>query len=315
MPSSAVQCFTDPWDFQASIRDSNVKAVVMARGEYRATLSKIDLHHLLMQRAEVVLPQITYSAVNKDLNTAYFLADTKQPSISNNGMELSPGTLVFSAPGAAHHRRFSAGCRWGSVALKPDDLAAAGRALVGRDLPALTDTRLIRPPPHLMSRLMHLHSAAGELATTVPDILAHPEVARAIEQELVHVTVQCLADGLTVRTDGSPRGLPVMRLFEQFLEANPDSALHLPEVCAAIGVSDRTLRNHCQDHLGLSPRKYLWLRRMHLARKALVSAESSATTVTAVATDYGFWELGRFATQYRGLFGESPSGTLHRPPK
>jgi AraC-like DNA-binding protein len=165
-----------------------------------------------------------------------------------------------------------------------------------------------------MSRLLNLHRAAGEFATTVPDILAHPEVARAMEQELLHVMVRCLADGPAVKTEGSSRGLPVMRLFEQFLEANPDSAVHLPEVCAAIGVSDRTLRSYCQEHLGLSPRKYLWLRRMHLARKALASADPSTTTVTVVATDYGFWELGRFATQYRGLFGESPSGTLRRLP-
>ena len=33
---------------------------------------------------------------------------------------------------------------------------------------------------------------------------------------------------------------------------------------------------------------YLWLRRMHLARRALLGADAQATTVTTVATDYGF---------------------------
>jgi AraC-like DNA-binding protein len=53
---------------------------------------------------------------------------------------------------------------------------------------------------------------------------------------------------------------------------------------------------------------------MHLARRALLRADASAATVTMVATDHGFWELGRFSVEYRGLFGESPSASLRRPP-
>jgi Helix-turn-helix domain len=36
--------------------------------------------------------------------------------------------------------------------------------------------------------------------------------------------------------------------------------------------------------------------------------------VAQTAMDHGFWELGRFSTQYHSLFGESPSATLRRQP-
>jgi len=201
------------------------------------------------------------------------------------------------------------------MSLTLEDLAAAGQAIVGRELTAPRATQIVRPPPHLMSRLLQLHEAAGQLAETVPDVLAHPEVARAMEQALVQVMVECLtADPAGNTKAHNHTRIPVMQRFERVLDAHQGETLYIPELCAKVGVSERTLRSHCQDYLGMSPNKYLWLRRMNLARRALATAEPKATTVTDVATGHGFWELGQFAVVYRKLFGEPPSVTLRRPP-
>jgi AraC-like DNA-binding protein len=60
----------------------------------------------------------------------------------------------------------------------------------------------------------------------------------------------------------------------------------------------------------MSPAKYLKRYRMTQARLDLLEADPVAATVTQIATAWGFWELGRFAVEYRRLFGESPSETL-----
>jgi AraC-like DNA-binding protein len=90
--------------------------------------------------------------------------------------------------------------------------------------------------------------------------------------------------------------------------------MYLADICSAVGASERTLRSCCEERLGMGPIRYLWLRRMHLARRALLGADPTTTTVTQIATDYGFWELGRFSVAYQVLFGESPSASLRKPP-
>jgi AraC-like DNA-binding protein len=136
----------------------------------------------------------------------------------------------------------------------------------------------------------------------------------ALEEELVHAMVACLTEdpGSGRKTGGNHS--KVVARFEQFLEARQYEPVYLAEICAAIGVSERTLRTCCDEYLGMGPIHYLWLRRMHLAHQALLCADPVSATVTAIATEFGFWELGRFSVEYRTLFGETPSASLHRLP-
>ena len=171
----------------------------------------------------------------------------------------------------------------------------------------------MRPLPAAMSRLLRLHEATGHLAENAPEVLAIPAVAKGMEQELICAVLACLTDA-TVTTSCRPSQQTVIRRFEQMLEANLDEPLYMPEICAAIGVPGRTLRHLCQEYLGVSPRRYLWLRRMDQTRRALILADPHAKTVTEIAANHGFWEFGRFAVTYQQLFGEAPSVTLRRQP-
>jgi transcriptional regulator GlxA family with amidase domain len=202
------------------------------------------------------------------------------------------------------------------MSLPCDDLAVVGQAVIGRELFAPMATSQLRPAPALMSRLLFLHGEAARLARTSPEMLARPEVGHALEQKLLHAMIHCLVDGTGVEASGSNlRHTAALTRLEGLLAANSDRPLYLAEICTAIGVSERTLRLCCQEQLGIGPIQYLWLRRMNLAHGALLRASSTDTTVTAVATQYGFWELGRFAVAHRTLFGEAPSATLARLPQ
>ncbi|HWB45255.1 MAG TPA: helix-turn-helix domain-containing protein [Hyphomicrobiaceae bacterium] len=83
----------------------------------------------------------------------------------------------------------------------------------------------------------------------------------------------------------------------------------LAQLASIAGVRPRTLETHFRVYLRTTPTE--WVRRMRLAqaRRELQRARDDAS-VTAIALESGFNQLGRFAAQYRALFGETPSATL-----
>jgi AraC-like DNA-binding protein len=267
-----------------------------------------------MQRTAENLPRVLNIETHSKRAAIIFAADQGQPPIHVSGIALARGEVLVWDSGLPGHHRSAAACQWGAMSLALEDLAVAGNAIIGRELAPPPFPRRITPSAPVLTRLLNLHEAAAQLAKTAPHILAETEVGRAIEHSSVEATVRCFATGNAVDERSVFRHhTRVMRQLEEFLQANPEGPLYIAELCTAVGVSYPTLRASCQEHLGMSPKRYLWLRRMHLARYALLRANPEIATVTEIATNFGFWELGRFAVEYRLLFGESPSTTLRHP--
>src|SRR5277367_2683451 len=306
--------FTDPQSYQTAVRPAQVEILLTTKGDFHAAVTQIKLPRLLLQRGRENLPRIANATMRADRPAFFFLNGADQASVRHSGRDLAPGEIVVSASGSTQHHRTEGPCHWATLSMARDDLVAAGRAIAGRDLIEPTVTRYIRPRLSVMSRLSTLHQTVGQLAENAANILAEPETVRALEQELLHAMITCLSDSAPIQMDsGALRHAAIIARFEELLAINYDRPLYLAEICAAIGASERVLRISCTEHLGIGPVRYLWLRRMHLAHRALVLSPPAAATVTEIATGNGFFELGRFAVEYRALFGEAPSASLRRP--
>ena len=313
MPSSAVQIFSDPDDYASSIRATTIEMMVMERGRFTAKLTRIDLHRLWMQRLSENLPRIAHAAIRPGRAIITFCTYSG-PSLLWSGAELQASSIVRHCEGENAFQRAPALASWCGMSLPVEDMVSVGAAIAGLDLTPPIDPLILTPVPSAMAKLQRLHGAAGQLAEDAPEIISHPEAARGLEQALIEALVSCLGEG-EAREDRSVqrRHSLILRRFRRAVEEHPDQTLYIPELCTSIGATGRTLRACCQEQLGMSPKRYLLLRRMHLARRALRESSLTATTVTDVATQYGFWEFGRFAGEYKSLFGESPSATLRRP--
>jgi AraC family ethanolamine operon transcriptional activator len=102
----------------------------------------------------------------------------------------------------------------------------------------------------------------------------------------------------------------VVERAEDYVRAHVDAPVPLSTLCSIVGLSERALRNAFYSVRGKSPKRSILAERLEGVRRALSDAGTRPTTVTGVATNYGFSELGRVAASYREAFGEMPSETL-----
>jgi AraC-like DNA-binding protein len=315
VPWSRVLTFTDPLPCQVASLSADIEILPTTKEDFHVEITQVVTNRLWMQRIHASSPVVCTAVYKRERRTIGFLAESNFSSFRHCGVEVLPGDIIVNGFDAIHSRSGS-NHHYGSISLPIDQLDTAVEAIIGREFMKEKAQRIVHPHPRLMARLLGLHRAIGRLAHDTPDLLQMPEVLRSLEDELVHTLVRCLADGAD--RDSATRGRrydAIVARFEDFLAANPDRPLYLTEICAAIGVAERTLRASCETHLGMGPIRFLTLRRMHLVHRALLRADPLTSTVTRIVTEHGFWELGRFSVAYRALFGEPPSATLRNTRK
>jgi AraC-like DNA-binding protein len=313
MTRAEVGTFSEPDEVASAFRGQKVDMTVVGRGSFTADFTSIDLGAMRIQRMSGNLPLI-YHATNMERRAAFLFHTKPGPSLFRDGIEVKSDNLVRRLEGPqSHFHRSSVSMDWGSISLRLEEMPSISDAVLGFDLMAPRSEQIITPPAIALATLQRLHATAGLLAARAPEVISNPEGARGLEQILLQALLACVVGKDAREQSQSQRNhQKIMQRFYELLRANPTKALYMLEIATAVGASLRSLTVCCHEHLGIAPKQYLLLRRLHLSRKALLKADASTVTVTDIATQYGFWQFGRFAGQYKATFGEAPSATLRR---
>ena len=309
MYSSKIVDATDPDLFAAAIRPTG-DFVVTGRGSFRARSTLFNLGRVYAQRVHEKLARLKHAELHR--GGILFLTEPG-PGMFMNGAEIGISQVAVVDPGASYTSRLSGATHWGAVTLAKEDMDDLGITGTGGHINRSSGVTVLTPPAAALARLRSLHVYMGRLAETDPALLANTELTHDLEYSLVDAlqgTLSTQASGSD--TTGRRHHQIVINRFRMVIEALADRPLSLTEINRRIGVSSRTLRSACQEQLGVSPLQYIMLRRMQAVHRVLQNADPAITRVTDIATEHGFWELGRFAVKYRHLFGEMPSATLKR---
>lgn len=113
-------------------------------------------------------------------------------------------------------------------------------------------------------------------------------------------------------TDQQYVAIPLkLRTAEAFVIENAVRAPSVKEVALEAGLSVRNLHTLFVKFRGMSPGEFIRERRLIGMRNALRHAKGN-TTVSEIATLWGYQNFGNFAASYKKRFGERPSETLGR---
>jgi len=283
-------------------------------GQFMVHQTQAQLPRIRLVDIREMMPRIARFSVAAERTTALF-ATGADPNQFCDGVKLGPRDVILlhGCDGPLHHRTQGPG-NWGMIAVEQAVLIAHCQALTGSSAALPQDRAILQPTWSAAARLRQLHAKICNLAARTPSILSHSEAARALENEVLHALVNCLV-GSGRHVPRQRRHIEIVNAFERVLTRRLSEPLTVTWISAEIGVPERTLRACCLDILGMSPSRYLRLRRLNMVRAALQHANPAPGAITELARRYGFSELGRFATSYRQTFGEAPSATLRGRPQ
>jgi AraC-like DNA-binding protein len=145
------------------------------------------------------------------------------------------------------------------------------------------------------------------------DYFEHLPMTRDLERSLIKGLILSQPNNysrvLSERVEARCPGF--LKQARQFIEDNCSYDIRLVDIERAAGVPGQKLHDSFKAYFGLSAVAYLKRFRLQSARRSLLQA-SGSYNVAAIASQWGFSHLGRFAQDYNRLFGELPSQTLER---
>jgi AraC-like DNA-binding protein len=151
------------------------------------------------------------------------------------------------------------------------------------------------------------NSVLADDAMTTPLVIGHAS------RLLAAVTLSAFPAALRAeespfdRTDSRP---VLLRRAMDYMDRNAANDIALSDVADAVHVTPRAVQYMFRKHLDATPLQYLREVRLHRAHQDLLRANRMDDTVTAIAARWGFMHSGRFAVQYREVYGQSPHTTL-----
>jgi len=258
---------------------------------------------LLLYREHFEFPMLAYGVSPAD---AYSVMTVQKGTLGIFGNQLSSQRVALFPVGAEVDAVSLSDLELFHVQVSRERLAEEARK-EGVELAASSRCLLVAPGP---DRIRHLARVMEQANVTLAagGHAAWRESEKDLLALLVAVFDQESVSRLRIRDSIDSPTRHALRVRSHVHSQLPGE-LDIPGLAAEMGITRRHLNRCFKQHYGLSLQDFIQLRRLQEARN-LLQRHPEGLNVTQAAYSCGFSHLGRFSTEYKQLFGESPRQTL-----
>jgi AraC-like DNA-binding protein len=292
-------------EFSEVVVGARREVIQIQNGKLRGRLAHASIGRLRIDLASFNLGLRTSGVSGNDGIVIGMLADSAD-RVTRFTYESQPGDVMVAPPGAEHENRYYGGASVIIVSILSDDINASFASEGALGDPTAWQTNHFKgnscTVQDVIPRLQSLIARLG-------DATLNAESAEYWRRAVIEAMSASIVEGTSSERDGPlPSALKVVRQVEEYLDAAEPAPVHISQICSHVHLSRRTLHRAFHEALGVGPITFLRHRRLCAVHSAL-RAPKDIRTISDIALQYGFQNLGRFASYYRELFGEYPSQT------
>lgn len=300
--------FADSDEAAASISCSQVEYALLGPPRRDWTIVEARLGDIVASAGETGAAFGAAGSTYRNVHT-FLVPLTHSTNWTVNGRAITPHTMACFSPNTEHVAAIGDPVEWAVVQMTPDVFESIFETYSGRAFSRRSRGAIFTPAPEAFADLKNAVRTAAKCATSRPDLIDNEAIRNTLRKIILDSLLEVFP------SQGSrDTALPYRELAlrtRDFLREHGERPVYAADLTEFLGISERSLRRLFHEVFGTSPAHYLRVRRFHQARRALKDPRQAAS-VTGISTSLGFFDLGRFASDYRELFGELPSQTLAR---
>jgi len=287
--------FFDSEFLKSAVSDSDTRHQQVTAGRFEGKIKRTILPDITVDHGQYNLKLIAQGAFSPNTVTLMIIHHTDEIG-KVCGVDLQGGTLISLPIYADAEFTIPKNSSWTAINVSKIHLAKYGFTVNTMQVFSLDKISFHK----FNQTYLRIEKQLGE-GKESQEVLQDMILSHLIQ------TIESLDNKLELHyTDGYLMALNIRDYIVEHIE----DPLQMYKLCQLTDKSVRTIERTFKQVFNLTLREYHSCYRLSLVRQTLIHDKN--ISVSSAALKYGYFHLGRFSNNYKTLFGELPSQTLHR---